>query len=289
MDEKKLIGFVGIYEMKSITKAAEKLYMTAPALMRQLDALENELGAVLFSRSPSGYQPTQAGRLLYARIVPVLRELNAIREQLKMLSHEENRLRVCTTVTSLLPLIHLYCEALLETFPSAEIEYIPRPRGEWIRAVQSGEADCALLPDVYCAEHIASNLAYAEIGSRQIIAIMAPKHPLASSRQLTKEALVGEEICMDRGAYHAVSVSLAETAVRVHVLRKELTSSEIFNFCSKKGIYVTTSPYGAQFNALVSIPIDLPSMRCGWVTRKKRSHILKELIRVSRAQNEHIR
>src|SRR6476620_6780504 len=52
-----------------ISRAAERLRISQPAVSKQLRLLESSLGAPLFDRTPKGVRLTEAGRLLagYAR------------------------------------------------------------------------------------------------------------------------------------------------------------------------------------------------------------------------------
>ena len=57
MDIKQLRYFMGVLEAKSITKAAEHLYVAQPALGLQIRKLEEELGVELFVRHSRGVAP----------------------------------------------------------------------------------------------------------------------------------------------------------------------------------------------------------------------------------------
>lgn len=63
MDLHLLENIVCIADEKSITRAAEKRFMTQSALNQQLQKLEEELGAPLFVRTRSNWQPTEAGEV----------------------------------------------------------------------------------------------------------------------------------------------------------------------------------------------------------------------------------
>ena len=49
----------------SITKAANFLYISQPAVTKSLQKLENELGITLFNRSPKGVTLTENGKIFY--------------------------------------------------------------------------------------------------------------------------------------------------------------------------------------------------------------------------------
>ena len=59
-----LAAFQAVVETGSVTAAAEHLHVSQPALTREIRALEERLGVVLFDRLPRGMLPTEAGRLL---------------------------------------------------------------------------------------------------------------------------------------------------------------------------------------------------------------------------------
>ncbi len=61
MDLHLIENIVCIADEKSITRAAEKRFVTQSALNQQLQKLEDELGTPLFIRARSNWQPTEAG------------------------------------------------------------------------------------------------------------------------------------------------------------------------------------------------------------------------------------
>ena len=63
MDLRQLENIIRINEERSITKAAEKLFITQSALNQQLQKLEAELGTPLFVRTRSDWRPTPAGEV----------------------------------------------------------------------------------------------------------------------------------------------------------------------------------------------------------------------------------
>ena len=58
--------FVAIVKERSISRAAERLYLSQPYLSQYLAKLENSLGVVLLDRSHTPLKLTEAGELFYA-------------------------------------------------------------------------------------------------------------------------------------------------------------------------------------------------------------------------------
>ncbi len=63
MDLHALENIICIADERSITRAAEKRFVTQSALNQQLRKLEEELGTPLFNRSRANWQPTPAGEI----------------------------------------------------------------------------------------------------------------------------------------------------------------------------------------------------------------------------------
>lgn len=57
--------FICVVEAGSFSKAADKLYISPPAVIKQINSLENNLGVQLFARTHRGLVVTAAGESLY--------------------------------------------------------------------------------------------------------------------------------------------------------------------------------------------------------------------------------
>lgn len=78
MELRQLRNFVRICRMRSITAAAERLNIAQPALSRQVQALEEELGVALLRRHGRGVEPTEQGERLLARAERLLSDADGI-------------------------------------------------------------------------------------------------------------------------------------------------------------------------------------------------------------------
>ena len=75
MELHQLRSFIEVAQEGSFTRAAEKLYLTQPALSLQIKALETELGAPLFERRNRQIFLTEVGRMVLQRAKEQLENL----------------------------------------------------------------------------------------------------------------------------------------------------------------------------------------------------------------------
>src|SRR5690606_20328582 len=82
---KPLRAFCQTVRLGSVSRAAEALFVSQPAITLQLQALERDLGTPLLERSGRRLLPTREGELLYEMALPLVEQLdgleNAFRER----------------------------------------------------------------------------------------------------------------------------------------------------------------------------------------------------------------
>jgi len=71
-------SFVEVYRVGTVSRAAEVLHLTQPAVSQHIAALESTLGTALFQRMPRRTLPTEAGKRLYTRVVAAIETLESI-------------------------------------------------------------------------------------------------------------------------------------------------------------------------------------------------------------------
>ena len=70
--------FVAVFNMGSITAAAQQVHATQSGVSMQIREFEERLGLPLFERTPTGVKPTKAGEIVYRRATRILRELDEL-------------------------------------------------------------------------------------------------------------------------------------------------------------------------------------------------------------------
>ena len=148
MNLKQLTLFQHIAELGSMTRAASVLHVSQPLLSRQMQALEKELGVLLFLRSDKGVQLTPAGQALLERSRTVLQQLRQLHDDIGMYAHRpqgELRLGLPPSLFELVsvPLVDAYCR----TYPEVRV-HVHEGLSSWLHeAVLTGRLDTALVSD----------------------------------------------------------------------------------------------------------------------------------------------
>ncbi|WP_405958203.1 LysR family transcriptional regulator [Streptomyces phaeochromogenes] len=94
LDLRKLRYFVAVADRLHFGRAADELHIAQPVLSRQIRALEQDLGASLFTRDRHGVALTDAGRQLLADAGPLLASTHAVRRRVSVAARGNRRLMV---------------------------------------------------------------------------------------------------------------------------------------------------------------------------------------------------
>ena len=81
VDLYQLRTFCVVAEEEHITRAADRLYLSAPSVSAHIKALEDEFGVALFARSPRGMTLTEAGHTLWDDAENLLRQAASLRRK----------------------------------------------------------------------------------------------------------------------------------------------------------------------------------------------------------------
>ena len=146
MDARALRYFQAVVEFGSYSRASEYLRISQPAISRQVDRLEQELGKTLLVRNGLGATPTDAGRLLFERSQPILRQLEDAAAEIKSASAGTTG----TIVIAIPPGVgHFLLAPLVEryrrSFPNTSLKIISGYSGTIHEALVRGRADVACL------------------------------------------------------------------------------------------------------------------------------------------------
>jgi DNA-binding transcriptional LysR family regulator len=144
MEINRLRSFAAVAETGHLTRAAEKLHLSQPALSAQIKALEDELDVVLFDRTPGGMVLTAAGQKLLGHAENVLAAAQVMRAEARAL---KGTVAGKATVGSLSDpeFIRLgdFTARSLERHPLLEVEFRHEITGVALAEVREGTLDAS--------------------------------------------------------------------------------------------------------------------------------------------------
>jgi len=149
MNLQQLVTFSTVISEGSMTAAAEKLYLTQPAVSQQIRNLEEELGVGLLDRGSRHAKPTVQGQMLYdyaKRIIALTQQAQVAIQT--MGEGVKGSLRIGTLNSLGLQLISPAIGGFMKHNPKISISLIYNDGAEVLRALQRGDLDVAILPDV---------------------------------------------------------------------------------------------------------------------------------------------
>ncbi|WP_028402125.1 LysR family transcriptional regulator [Ectobacillus panaciterrae] len=88
MDKKEWLIIKTLYEEKNITRAAERLYVSQPALSYRLKNIEDEFGVSLFFKTKKGIEFTSEGEYLVKYAEEMLRQLQQTKDYMFNMKEE---------------------------------------------------------------------------------------------------------------------------------------------------------------------------------------------------------
>jgi len=144
MELYQLKGFAAVAELGQLTRAAERLHISQPALSAQIKALEEELNVSLFERSAGGMALTAAGRQLLPEAERTLTAAQALRSQALALRGEiASRVRLGSVGDPDLTRLAAILRGAVDCFPLLEIDVHHEISGAAFEKVRDGELDAA--------------------------------------------------------------------------------------------------------------------------------------------------
>jgi DNA-binding transcriptional LysR family regulator len=224
MDLRRLKTFVTVAEHGTVSKAADVLHITQPALSRQINGLEQELGFELFQRAGRRLLLTPRGEQLLGDCRSLLAHAGTVGERAQALRRGELKvLKVATSALTIEGAFPIFLHRYAERFPGVRLALIEADAAEHLTMLEQGEADLAIsvLNVVPVDEHrFASYL----LPLFQLLAACAPTFDMEETDTIEIRRLVQHPLLLPNPTYATRNVFDAAcrlAGVRPNVLREQ--------------------------------------------------------------------
>jgi DNA-binding transcriptional LysR family regulator len=181
-----------VIEEGSVNRAAVRLRITQPALSRQMQALENEIGGKLLERETSGVKPTGLGHALVKAMQPLVESYDSAMADLRRQARgERSELRVGYLGSAAQSFLTPALAMLRKSHPAARLKLHDMSPREQIAGLRSGELDVALIGQegVVAAKEFHS----AKLCSLGVCVALADSDRLATKKNIALKDLKGRD------------------------------------------------------------------------------------------------
>ena len=188
MDISALQAFIAVAEAGSFSRAAERIFLTQPAISKRIAALEQEIGARLFDRVGRKIHLTQAGESLLSRTRAVLGELEDIKRDITNLSGAiAGELSLATSHHIGLHRLPGPLKRFHETYTKVRLNLHFMDSEKACKAVAKGDLELAVVTLPPAAE---APLHIEKIWDDPLDIAVSPEHPLAREQRVHPEMLL---------------------------------------------------------------------------------------------------
>lgn len=256
--------FIHVADVGSFNKAAEELYITPTAVIKQINLLEKNLELQLFKRTHRGLILTESGKSFYQDAKYVIQYCKDSVVRAKNAAHEsDNVIRIGTSpmtpgqfLMELWPKIHKICpDVKFELIP---YENTPENAREILKNLGKNIDIVAGLFDPLFLEK--RQCAALELYKEPIQCAVSLHHPFAAKEQLTVEDLYGENLMLiESGWNHHLDIlrnELKQNHPQINIVDFDFFSMKVFNECEKSDDIIMTVEYWKNIHPLLkTIPI----------------------------------
>ncbi len=254
-----------VAECGSFTKAADKLYLTPTAVMKQMNAFESRVGAKLFERTPSGVKLTPAGEMLLkdARYIMDYSEKAVGRVRAKAAKYETTFCVGTSLLNPAKPFMDLWYR-LKDGFPGYKLHLVPfedDSDGILSEIGKLGEKFDFLI-GVCDSKAWMSLCRFLPLGRYKKMIAVSREHRLAAKEKVNIEDLYGETLMMVKRGDSGVNDFLRSELEKEHPEIKiedtpQFYDLSVFNRCAESDkVLLTIECWQDVHLGLVSIPVN---------------------------------
>jgi DNA-binding transcriptional LysR family regulator len=201
MELRHLRYFVAVAEDLNFTKAAARLRVAQPALSRQMQSLEDEIGVDLLKRSPRGVTLTAEGKLFFDEARQVIARMDESVNKVRALARGEyGELHVGYAPSASVEILPPALADFKKGAPHVKIVLHELTSNEMAEGLRRGTLDLSIM--VRPTEENAVGLEFELIESYPFCVALPPLHPLAKLKRVPIARLVHEPlVSLRRGEY----------------------------------------------------------------------------------------
>lgn len=201
MNDRQLNSFLKIAETGSFSKAAQESFISVPAIVQQIDRLEETIGFALFFRNNQGVILTEEGKTFYEAVS----EMKRIYEKalLKIKDKNQNGIHIGVGANQCPELLLNACARFRKKNPQIQLHFIELPYEKHLEMLRQGKIDLTVIAKP--KNSFLKDLKYEELCKDTCAFGVNEGHVLAKKERIQLEDLCNVKILC--GTYHYMEIS----------------------------------------------------------------------------------
>jgi DNA-binding transcriptional LysR family regulator len=213
MELRHLRYFLAVAEALNFTKAAKQLRIAQPALGRQVQDLEDEIGVDLLKRSPRGVTLTAEGKLFLEETRDLLQRADeSVRKVQALARGEHGELHVAYAPTPTVELLPPALAGFQKTVPGVKLLLHDMSSDEIVDGLRNGGLQLAVTPWPVAEHH--PDVEFESLKTYPVCAVLPAAHPLARLKIIPLEKFAAEPLVMLNRKNYPDAHTLFETLFR---------------------------------------------------------------------------
>lgn len=218
--------FIAVAESGSFSKAAENLFVTPTAVMKQINALEKRLEVVLFERTNHGLCLTTAGKSFLQEAKYIVDYSARAIEKIKEIDARENQktIRIGTSVMTPARFVLDVWAQIQSDAPKIKVELIPfENTPENAREILKNLGrHIDVVAGIY-DDHLAEERGFqiARLKDKRLSLAVPVTHPLVKNKLIRMRDLRGQSILFIRSGWNEYIDKMREKMVESGIIAKE--------------------------------------------------------------------
>ncbi len=258
---------VNVAGAESMTKGAERSFLSLPAASNRVKNLESHLGTALFYRNSQGVTLTPSGEAFVRHARVVLRQLEHLRGDIQeYVSGVKGRVRVYANTTAMNEFMPAILANYLAAHPDVNVELRERLSYQVVKAVADGTADIGITAQAGGGE----NIEFLPYRTDRLVLVTHQDHALAAHAAVDFDETLGYDYVglSESSAIHAFLLAAADDLGRVLRFRVEIGNFEAACRMIAAQVGIGVIPESAALRYVKDLPLRLISLNDAWALRR---------------------
>ncbi|NEX60456.1 LysR substrate-binding domain-containing protein [Noviherbaspirillum galbum] len=267
--------FIAIAELKSMTRAAERLHLSLGAASSRIKELEARFGVRLLYRESKGMQLSPAGETLLAHAQQFMQQVERLKSDMQQYNNGiKGHIRIFANTTAVTEFMPEVLGDFLVSHPQVDVALEERLNHDIVRGVQEGTADIGII----AGDMQVPGLEVLNFSTDRLVLVTPANHPLAGKGAvLFSSTLEFDHIGLHEGStlHHFLKRIVTESRQQLK-LRIQVRSFEAMCRMIEAKVGIGILPQSAAQRLSASMAIALVDLDDPWAVRE-RSVIVQHL------------